>query len=140
MKRAGIFILTCGMLSLLVFSCATTPKTPVGEGELRLLKITPVESGSLLVTVNHQITVDFEADGSPEVTRACFIWSGDGPYCYPVNDMNYGGHPRFEVSLKIRNGSNWVECYAEYMRNRKKERTNRVSTSITGIATILRPF
>jgi len=141
MKRAGIMMLAGGMLLLLVISCATAPpKTPLGEGELRLLKVAPAESGTLLVTVNHPIIINFEADGDPQVTRVCFFWSGEGPYCYPVKDVNYGGHASIEVSLKIRDGSNWLEVYVEYMRNGKKDRSNRISTSITGYTTSFRRF
>jgi len=132
MKRSVTTMLAGAVMLMLFSSCATTPKTPLGEGEMRLLSVEAPQSGNLLITVSFGFTVNFEADGNPEVTRACVYWSGDGPTCLPIKTLTYGSHPSFEMVLYPHVGQNRLEVYAEYVRNGKKERTNRVSTSVYG--------
>jgi hypothetical protein len=132
MKRSVTMMLAGTVMLLLFSSCATTPKTPLGEGEMRLLGIEAPQSGNLLSTVSYGFTVTFEADGHPEVTRACIYWSGDGPQCYPIKTMTYGSHSSFEVVLYPALGQNRLEVYAEYVLDGKKMRTNRVSMNVYG--------
>jgi hypothetical protein len=127
-----------GVVVLLVnSSCATAPKGPLGEGELRLLSMEVPDNGNLKVGIQYWVTINFEADGNPEIKRACFYWSGDGPYCVNVNvkEVKYTlPHGYFQVPLLALPNSNRLECYAEYIREGKRQRTNMVGFFITGIS------
>jgi hypothetical protein len=128
-------VILMGVAVLLVnSSCATAPKGPLGEGELRLLSIEVPDNGNLKVGIQYWVGINFEADGNPEIKRACFYWSGDGPYCVNVNGVKYTlPHGYFQVPLRARavSDSNRLEYYAEYIREGKRQRTNSVSSSIT---------
>jgi hypothetical protein len=120
-----------GGVMLLGSSCATAP-TPLAPGEVRLLRIdVPNEVGikkSLPFTVN----IVFEADGKPQIKTACFSFSGDGPYCSKVLDVDYGSpgtisaEPRATMS-----GMYALEVYVLYIRNGKTQPTRKISTPIT---------
>ena len=126
-----------GVAFLLVnSSCATAPKGPLGEGELRLVSIEVPENGNLKVGLQYWVTINFEAEGRPEIKRICFYWSGDGPYCVNVNPngVKYtlpNGY--FQVPLLARPNSNRLECYVDYIREGKGQRTNSVSSYVTGM-------
>lgn len=133
MRRVTAFLLTSlmGGVMLLGSSCATAP-TPLAPGEVRLLRIdVPNEVGikkSLPFTVN----IVFEADGKPQIKTACFSFSGDGPYCSKVLDVDYGSpgtisaEPRATMS-----GMYALEVYVLYIRNGKTQPTRKISTPIT---------
>jgi len=137
MMKSLLRAILMGVAVLLVISsCATVPKGPLGEGELRLLSMEVPEKGNLRVGTQYWVSIHFEADGNPEIKRACFYWSGDGPHCVNVNvkDVKYAlSHANFQVPLVAPLGSNRLECYAEYIRDRKRERTNSVGSFVTGI-------
>jgi hypothetical protein len=121
-------ILTSLAILLAIFSC-----TMVGKGELRLLNMEIHDSARLRTNVQFWVRVNFEADGQPEIRRACFYWTGDGPHCVPVpvKDILYGSVAYFEVPLSARFGSNSLQCYVEYVRDEKIERSNAVASSVT---------
>ena len=112
------------------------PKGPLGEGELRLLSIQVPDNGTLIVSMQYWVTIHSEADGTPEIKRACFTWSGDGPYCANVNVKSVThtlSHANFQVPIKTPYGSNRLECYVEYIRDGKRVRTNSVDSFVTGV-------
>lgn len=75
--------------------------------------------------------INFESDGNPEIRRACFSFSGIGPYCYKVTDINYGSPGMIRVQVKARNsGSHALESYVYYIRDGKVQRTNVVDCII----------
>ena len=136
MRSILIFFLMWGVVLLVVSSCSTVPKGPLGEGELRLLSIEVPENGTLRRGIQYLVTINFEAHGSPEIKRACFTWSGDGPYCVNVNvnNVNYTlSHGNFQVPVVALLGSKRLECYVEYIRDRKRLRTNSVGSFVTGM-------
>jgi hypothetical protein len=105
-------------------------KGPSNEGELRLLSVDILQSGSLSANVEYWSTVNFEADRKPEISRACFNFSGDVQSCVDVQekDVVYGGsHPYFRVPIHIPVGTKRIDCYAEYIRDGKTQRTNTVT-------------
>jgi len=109
---------------LLAISCCALKK-----GELRLLDMEIPDPARLPANVQFWIRVNFEADGNPEIRRACFYWLGDGPYCVNVNvkDVEYGSVAYFYVPLDARYGSSVLQCYVEYLRDEKIERSNAVA-------------
>jgi hypothetical protein len=116
-----------------ISSCAM-----VGKGELRLLDMEIPDSGRLRSNVQFWVRVNFEADGNPEIRRACFYWSGDGPYCVHVKDVVYGSIAYFQVPLSARLGSDSLQCYVEYIRDGKIQRSNAVASYVTGVNPTLR--
>jgi len=128
MKRVLIPILMSVAILLAISSCAT-----VRKGELRLLRMEVPESERLRTNVQFWVRINFEADGNPEIRRACFFWSGDGPYCVNVKDVEYGSIAYFQVPLYARFGSDSLQCYVEYVRDGKTQRSNAVATFVTGV-------
>jgi hypothetical protein len=104
-------------------------KQPSNQGELRLISVDVLQSGSLSANVEYWTTINFEADHKPEISRACFNFSGDVQSCVDVQakDVTYGSHPYFRVPIHIPVGSKRIDCYAEYIRDGKTQRTNTVT-------------
>ena len=128
MKRVLTPILLSVVILLAISSCATVPK-----GGLRLLSIDVQEGERLKTNLQYWARIDFEADGNPEIRRACFFWSGDGPYCVNVKNVEYGSFAHFLVPLNARPGSDSLQCYVEYIRDGEIQRSNAVASSVTGI-------
>ncbi len=125
MKRTLAPVLMSVVVLLASSSCATLKK-----GELRLLEMEIRDPVRLRTNQQFWIRVSFEADGHPEIRRACFYWFGDGPYCVDVKDVEYGSFAYFDVPLFARYGSSILQCYVEYLRDEKIERSNAVSHPI----------
>ncbi len=121
--RAPILMSIAILLS--ISSC-----TLVRKGELRLLNMEIRDSARLRTNAQFWIRVNFEADGRPEIRKACFFWGGDGPHCINVKDVEYGSVAFFEVPLFARYGSSILQCYVEYLRDEKIHRSNAVSSSL----------
>ena len=119
-------ILTTILMSVAIL-LAISSCTMVGKGELRLLDMEIRDSARLRTNVQFWVRINFEADGNPEIRRACFYWTGDGPYCVNVKDVEYGSIAYFEVPLYARYGSSILQCYVEYLRDEKIERSNAVA-------------
>jgi len=128
MKGVLTPILMSVAILLAISSC-----TMVGKGELRLLSMEVPKSERLRTNVQFWVRVNFEADGNPEIRRACFFWSGDGPYCVNVKDVEYGSIAYFQVPLYARFGSDSLQCYVEYVRDGKIQRSNAVASFVTGV-------
>ena len=133
MKKMLTCILVSGAILLAISSCATAPKGPLEPGEMRLLSLDVPENGNLKSGIAYRISINFEADGRPEIRRVCFTWSGDGPYCVPVKDVKYGSEAYIELPLYARPNTNKFECYVEYVREGKIRRTNKLFSFITGM-------
>ena len=125
MKGILVPILMSVAMLLAISSCI-----PLKKGELRLLDMQIL--GAAILETNRQfwVRVNFEADGTPEIHRACFYWTGDGPHCVNVKDVTYGSFAYFEVPLKARYGSSILQCYVEYLRDDKIQQSNAVAHSI----------
>ena len=134
MRSILINVLLSGVVLLIASSCATVPKEPLASGEVRLLSMDVVGAG-LEANSSFAVNVFFEASGKPEIKRACFYESGEGPYCLDVLDLSYvtlGTKRAFQVYLPgVSVGSHRVECYAEYIRDGETRKTNMVFTQIS---------
>jgi len=124
MKRILALILMSVAILLASSSCT------LKKGELRLLRMEIPQTERLLTDVQFWIRVNFEADGNPEIRRACFYWFGDGPYCVDVKNVEYGSFAHFDVPLVARYGSSVLRCYVEYLRDERIERSNAVTHSV----------
>jgi len=125
MKRILALILVSVALLLAISSC-----TMVRKGELLNMEIYDPER--LRTNVQFWVRVNFEADGQTEIRRACFYWTADGSHCVPVpvKDILYGSVAYFEAPLSARFGTNSLQCYVDYLRDEKIERSNAIASSI----------
>ena len=130
MRFILISVLMGGVI-LLLSSCATVPTGPLASGEVRLLSIEVPGGGGLMGGISYGVNVVFESEDRPEVKRACFKWSGDGPYCYGVKDVNYGSPGSFTVWLRAVHSPGFytLECYAQYTQDGVTRLTNVVDTA-----------
>jgi hypothetical protein len=126
-----ISFLTGVIVLLLVSSCATVPTEPLASGELRLLSINVPMKEDIRVNFQFVVNINFEADGKPEIRTACFSFSGDGPYCFKVTDVNYGSPGAIKVQVRAKNsGLHSLESYVYYIKDGKVQPTNVVSSQI----------
>jgi hypothetical protein len=132
MKGALISILMSAAILLAISSCATVSKEPLEPGELRLLSMDVPENGNLKTNIEYRVSLKFKADGNPEIRRACFFWSGDGPYCVRVKDVKYGSDAYVEVPIYGPDGQYRLDCYVEYVREGRTRRTNTVNSYVYG--------
>lgn len=134
MKPILIAVFMCVALLLGISSCATVPTEPLGEGELRLLRINVPENGNLRPGLSYSVDISFEADGKPEINRVVCYCAGEGPYYYRVRDVSYGSPGSFSIDFSLPDsGSQRLECYADYVRDGNKRRTNVVFSRVFGV-------
>jgi hypothetical protein len=114
-----------------ISACATVPTEPIGEGELRLLKMRVSEMSLLRLGHAYRFNISFEADGHPEIIRAVCFCSGDGPYPYNVGDVRYGSEANFTLYIyACRPDVQIMKCSVDYVRNGKRTRSNFVSLPV----------
>ena len=132
MKNFSPVVLMSMAVLLIISSCATVPKQPLGEGELRLLSMDAPERGDVQAYVEHWFTINFVAAGNPKISRACFQFLGDSLECVDFGQryVTYGSRANFRVPLLIPKGQGLLACYAEYIRNGETQRTNTVGSFI----------
>ena len=131
MKSLLIACLMGGTLLFMISSCATVPTEPLASGDLRLLGMDVPQKEDLRERLPFVVNLSFEADGKPEIVTVCFFWSGNGPYCSKLTDLNYGFPGTIKVHLYPRNHGSWtLESYVVYKKDGKTESTNVVGTRI----------
>jgi len=133
MRSIPIAILLSGIVLLGASSCATVKKEPLAPGEVRLLGMQVPANGNLLLGLSYNIYFSFEADGKPEISRACCYWSGepDRQYCYKVNDVRYGSPGNFSIDLSPPfYDQQRLKCHVDYVGDGKRQRTNAITSSI----------
>ncbi len=128
-NRVGLLL---GLLALLLASsCATVPKEPLAPGDLRLTDVEFPEFAGIRKNLKYLAHIKFEADGRPEIPRACFYWGVYGPYCTNVMDVNYGTQiARIDVETP-RDGIYRFKVFVYYVRDGKNVRSNMAETSVT---------
>jgi len=128
--KSLITILIGAVIMLLGSSCATVPTEPLGSGELRLLDM-HVPS-QVAVSFPYEATLIFRADGRPEISKVCCSRSDGSLSCFKAKDLKYGSPGNFAIQLPPATpGSYTMECYAEYLRDGKMQRSNVVSSQIS---------
>jgi len=79
----------------------------------------------------YELIIIFRADGKPEISKACYSWSGGGLYCFKAKHSKYGSPGNFIIELPPADpGTYTMECYAEYLRDGETQRTNVISSQI----------
>jgi len=131
MRSIWICVLVGGIFMLLNSSCATVPTEPLASSELRLLSMQVPMKEDIKVNFPFVVNINFEADGKPEIRTACFSFSGDGPYCVKVTDVNYGSPGTIKVQVRAKNsGSHSLESYTYYIKDGKVQPSNVVNCNI----------
>jgi hypothetical protein len=141
LRRAGFLAMRSTLISvlvgggfLLVASCASVPTGPLAEGEVRLLSLEVPGTNIFRIRAPSMVNITFQADGGPEIKRVCFFWSGDGPYCANVTDIDYGPPGKIRVQPRVpgamAGGSHALECYVQYIYKGKTMMSNVVNTTI----------
>jgi hypothetical protein len=104
-------------------------KEPSSGGELKLLNMDIPQSWNLSTNIKYWATINFKADREPEIHRACFNFSGGSQSCVDVQakDVTYAWDSYLRVPIHIPVGTNRIDCYAEYIRDGKTQRTNTVT-------------
>ena len=126
-----IVVLMGGVILSVVSSCATVPTRPLTPGEVRLLSIDFRGGRSQEAYISFVANISFEADGKPEIKKACFYWSGEGPDCFDMMYVTFGPQTTFQVQLPgMSAGSYTVRCYAEYIQDGETRKTNVIATQI----------
>ncbi len=112
-----------------ISSCRTVPAGPLTSGELRLLSIDVPEGQRLKAKKPYEVSIHFEAEGEPKIETACFYWSGDGPHCFKVKDVNYGSPGTVRVKVWTNSPGEYVlEIYVVYLRDGKPEKSNVIAS------------
>ncbi len=115
-----------------IFSCATLPDEPLTKGELRLIRIEIPEGESPRANLPFMVKVTFQSEETPNIQKACFYWSGDGPYCYRVSNINHEPGGSFTVWLRgDRGGIYNLECYVQYIYGNELRSSNLIDTQIS---------
>ena len=131
MRSVWIAVLVGGVVILLASSCATVPTEPLASGELRLLGMHVPMKEDVKVNFPFAVNINFESEGKPEIRTACFSFSGDGPYCFKVTDVNYGSPGTIKVQIRAKNsGSYALESYVYYIKDGKVQPSNVVNYNI----------
>jgi len=108
----------------------TVPKESLAPGGVRLLSINLPGTG-IRANITFPVIVFFEAVGEPEIQRACFYGSWNGPYCFNITYAAYGAKKSFQVHLPgVNTGSHRVECCIEYIQGGEIRRTNVIAAQI----------
>ena len=131
MKSILIGVLMSAAVLLGISACATVPTKPLGESELRLLKMQVSEIGNLRLGHSYRFNISFEAEGDPRIIRAVCFCSGDGPYPSNVQDVKYGSAANFSLYLSACQPDLQVmKCSVDYVRDGKRTRSNFVSLPV----------
>ena len=134
MRRVNALLLSLlmGGTMFLSSSCATAPTAPIAPGEVRLLRIDVPNEVGIKRSLPFAVNIVFEADGKPQIKTACFSFSGDGPYCSKVLDVDYGSPGTISAEPRATMSGMYVlEVYVLYIRDGKTQPSKQISTPIT---------
>lgn len=118
-------------ISALVLMSAATFCFPVSTAQAQSLTVTKLEvNRQLKAGVPYTARLHFTGTANVRFGKACFLWSGEGPYCF---DASVNKKSSFvSARLRTRNPNNYkLEGYFEYTKDGKKFQTNRASSNIS---------
>jgi hypothetical protein len=131
MMKSVFLSLLLGGVVFGAFSCATVPNGPPAPGEVRLISVDIPHEESIIRNLPFVVNIQFEAAGKPEIRRACFYWSGDGPYCFKVVDVSYGSPGTIRVEPRAKESGAYVlEAYVLYLRDGKTQLSKVISSRV----------
>ncbi|MEM8685946.1 MAG: hypothetical protein AAGF81_01360 [Pseudomonadota bacterium] len=115
MKLVGLIITT-------VFLGATVAEA--AEVKLQSLQV----QSKLKAGKPYRVKVKYSATGEVDLSKACFLWSGEGPFCFSGFSDEKG-----VISLKLRTnnpGRYKLEGYIQYVGGGQFKNSNKVAKTI----------
>lgn len=113
------------LVSVVLVACATVPTGPLAEGEVRVsgLKVPEkVKAGFYDVTLE-----GVQKKGAVVLKDACFFWNLEGPYCFPVREVN----GEVVARLQTRNPRVYtLSGYIRYIHRGETKKSNEVSAQL----------
>jgi hypothetical protein len=101
---------------------------PVKADEITVTGLTV--GPNLKTSAGYPAVLSYTATGNPKIVNACFLWSGEGPYCFGTRDDRKAG--KATTKLRTRNPNQYtLEGYIQYLDNGNSRNSNR------GFATII---
>ena len=82
----------------------------------------------LKAKIPYNVSLMLKKDGNSKITKACFLWSGEGPFCFPPVSVK-----ETSVSLKLFTGNPRkykLTGFVEYEDGGKAKKLNKVSAQI----------
>lgn len=115
MKFTGIIIIG-GVL-------ITSWQASAGEWKLKSLQVkNPLQAG-----VPYRVTLPYSKTGKVKPIEACFLWSGEGPYCFKMKVLKKS----IRVRLRTGNPNTYkLTGFIRYRSDGKVKETNDVSARI----------
>lgn len=112
-----------------VIAAATTAfvsSAGAAELQLRSLKVkNPIKAGQSYV-----VTIPYRSTGAFKVVQGCFLWSGEGPYCFPVKVGRKSITARLQTNNPNRYRLSAYVIYRDHPSGKKNKNSNRVSAPI----------
>ncbi len=107
-------------------ACATIPTGPLAGGEMRVatLKVPQkVKAGEFYETVFEGV----QKEGMLTLKDACFHWDQEGPYCFPLREVD----GKVVARLRTRNPRTYtLSGYVRYTHEGKARESNEVSVTL----------
>lgn len=131
MQSMWISILMGPVLLLVISSCATVPTEPLGQGELRLSGVSFSDSGNINPKARCTVNIQFEAKGTPEITRVGVAWGGASAHYTNKMEVSYENRLiRVDVPTPEAPGSYGFKAWVYYIREGRIEQSNSEDTSV----------
>lgn len=119
---------TAALALLATASCANGPDgEPMQAEGLKLTALTVAET--LKAGVRYPAVMDYEAEGDVTVLVSCFLWSGEGPYCFG-SEQDAGGKQVTTMLITRNPGRYRLEGYVKYTAGGAEQESNRVASTI----------
>ncbi len=99
---------------------------PAVEPHLRLISMDIPQTLTSTEDVKSWANIKYDSGMKPEILRACFNFSGIGESCVDVEEKNVTSR-NFQVLIHVPMGTKKIDCYAEYIRDRKISLTNTIT-------------
>ena len=115
----------------LLAACAVEEKTGAADTAPTITLSKLVVDENLDAGVRYEVTLPYEVsgEGSISVRKACFRWSGEGPYCFDARHDK--GSKTVKVRLRTRNPNIYrLAGYVEYTSNGSAKKSNVVAQMI----------
>lgn len=86
-------------------------------------------SSKLKKGVPYAVTLPVTVEGKPRIMKACFKWSGEGPYCFSARHVK--SKSQLQLMLRTKNPNTYsLEGYVQYSVDGKVYKSNAISKEI----------
>ena len=123
--------LTMKQIAILLALAAILVGQQAAPAEAADVKLTElIVAKNLRAGVPYDAALRFEMTGNPRVEKVCFLWSGEGPYCWKDFRVSKWNH---KITTRARTGNPnryTLTAFVEYRNGDEKKESNRVSAAI----------